>query len=95
MTDKSKQIVGELCGTPVSRQWLDDHYPIQFTDKQWDIVVDYLSEIEDPDEFDEELYYATYNIEKLEAEYDEYDKVFKGIHGKTSKEMEEENKDKD
>ena len=89
MTDKSQQIVGQLCGSPVSRQWLEDHYPVSFTDKQWDILVDYLSEIDDPSQFDEDLYYATYNIETLEAEYDEYDEVFKGIHGKTSKELEE------
>ena len=91
MTDKSKQIVGELCGSPVSRQWLEDHYPVKFTDKQWDILVDYVSEIDDPDEFDEELFYATDNIEKLEAEYEDYDEVFRSIHGKTHKELQKEN----
>ena len=90
MTDKSKQMVGEKFSEPVSRQWLEDHYPVKFTDKQWDILVDYLSEVEDEAEFEEDLYYATYNIEQLEAEYDEYDEVFSSIHGKTHKELQKE-----
>jgi hypothetical protein len=89
MTDKSQQIVGQLCGSPVSRQWIEDGYPVKFTDRQWEIFVDYLSEVDDKEQFDEDITYAIYNIETLEAEYDEYDKVFKGIHGKTSKELEE------
>ena len=91
MTDKSKQVVGEQVSTPVSRQWIEDRYPVKFTDKQWDILVDYVSEIDDPEEFDEDLAYAIYNIEKLEAEYEEYDSVFKSIHGKTHEELQKEN----
>jgi len=89
MTDKSQQMIGQQFDKPhLSRQWIEDGYPVKFTDKQWDIVVDYLSEIDNEEEFEEDLYYAIYNIETLEAEYDEYDEVFKGIHGKTSKELE-------
>jgi hypothetical protein len=90
MTDKSKQMIGQQFDKPyLSRQWIEDGFPVKFTDKQWDIVVDYLSEVEDEEEFEEDLSYAIYNIEALEAEYDEYDEVFKSIHGKTSKELEE------
>jgi hypothetical protein len=88
-TDKSKQIVGEQFSSPVSRQWIEDGYPVKFTDRQWEILVDYVSECSDEEEFDEDITYAIYNIEKIEAEYEEYDGVFKSIHGKTSREMEE------
>ena len=92
MTDKSKQMLGQQFDKPhLSRQWIEDSYPIKFTDKQWEIAVDYCSSSETEEEFEEDFLYAVYEIEKLEAEYDEYDEVFRSIHGKTHKELQKEN----
>ena len=90
MTDKSKQMLGQQFDKPhLSRQWIEDRYPVKFTDKQWEIAVDYCSGSKTEEEFEEDYLYAVYEIEQLEAEYDEYNEVFKRIHGKTSKELEE------
>jgi hypothetical protein len=81
MIDKSKQMVGLKWKDPVSRQWIEDTYPTQFTDEQWEIFVDYCEKATSEEEFDEDFTYAVYNIKELEQNLKDYHKVWLEIHG--------------
>lgn len=71
MIDKSEQFVGDNF-SKYSRKWLEETYRVQFTDRQWDILVDYCSEAIDEDEYEEDLLYAVRNIDRLEADWGDY-----------------------
>jgi hypothetical protein len=90
MTDKSEQFVGGDKFPNYSRKWIEENYKITYTDKQWKILVDYSNSANDEDEYEEDLFYATYNIETLEADHDEYVAVYEGIHGEKPKYLNEE-----
>jgi hypothetical protein len=84
MTDKSQQFVGGDKFSNYSRQWIEDSYPSvePFTDKQWEILVAYCGSSFDEDEYQADLLYAVYNINRLEADWNDYsealDRVEKG-----------------
>lgn len=82
MTDKSQQFVGGDKFTNYSRQWIENHYPERLTDKQWEILVSYCGSSSDEDEYQADLLYAIKNIDRLEADWNDYsealDKVERG-----------------
>ena len=73
MTDKSQQFVGGDKFSNYSREWLEKSYKVEITDKQWDILVDYCSGSFSEDEYQSDLLYAIKNIDRLEADYDDYE----------------------
>ena len=82
MTDKSQQFVGGDKFSNYSRDWLEKSYKVEFTDEQWDILVEYCSGSRDEDEYEADVLYAIENIDRLEADWNDYsealDKVEKG-----------------
>ena len=72
MTDKSKQFVGGTKFSNYSREWIEKSYRIELTDEQWDILVEYCSGSRDEDEYQADVLYAIENIDRIEADWNDY-----------------------
>ena len=84
MIDKSQQFVGGDKFSKYSRQWIEDHYPERLTDKQWNILVEYCGGSVDEDEYQADLLYGIKNIDRLEADWDDYSEALdKAEQGET------------
>jgi hypothetical protein len=77
MTDKATQFVGGDQFSNYSREWLEKSYGVELTNRQWEILVDYCSGSFSEDEYQSDLLYAIRNIDRLEADYLEYDEALK------------------
>ncbi len=82
MVDKSKQIIGESIGNPLSREWVEKNYPFKkLTDEQWEVLKNYTDSANDEEEWNDFFVYAFYNTEELVEKYKAYDKTWLEIHG--------------
>ena len=81
MVDKSEQFVGGDRFENYSRAWIEESYRKVLTDEQWKILVEHAHNAEDEDEYDDNLYYAIYNMEELEKNIKAYEEVWLEIHG--------------
>lgn len=85
MIDPSEQFISEKWS--LTRKTVDTEYEITLTDRQWELLVQYLGEYEDNDEAYHELHELVSDLDGLE----EFDKEYKArwfeVHGKTYDEM--------
>jgi hypothetical protein len=81
MVNKEKQFVGGDKFPNYSRTDLEESYHKEFTDEQWDILVEYANNAGDDDEYDDNLTYAIYEIEALQKNLKDYEEVWLEVHG--------------
>jgi 3-deoxy-D-arabino-heptulosonate 7-phosphate (DAHP) synthase len=55
MIDKEKQFVGGDKFPNYSRAEIEESYHKEFTDEQWEMIVDYAHNADDEDEYDEKM----------------------------------------
>jgi hypothetical protein len=85
MTDPAEQFISDKWA--LTRKTVDTEYGITLTDKQWDLLVQYLGKYEDTDEAYHELHDLVSDIDGLEAFDKQYKDKWFEIHGKTYEEM--------
>ena len=85
MTDPAEQFISDKWA--LTRKTVDTEYGITLTDKQWDLLVQYLGKYEDTDEAYHELHDLVSDIDGLEAFDKQYKDKWFEIHGKTYDEM--------
>jgi hypothetical protein len=71
MTDPAEQFISDKWA--LTRKTVDTEYEITLTDKQWELLVQYLGKYEDTDEAYHELHDLVSDIDNLEA----FDKAYK------------------
>ena len=81
MVDKEKQFVGGDKFPNYSRAEIEEAYHKEFTDEQWEMIVDYAHNADDEDEYDDNLTYAVYNTEELQKTLKAYEEVWLEVHG--------------
>jgi hypothetical protein len=81
MVNKEQQLVGGDRFENYSRAWIEESYRKELTDEQWNILVGYANNADNEDEYDDNLYYAIYNIEELQENLKTYSDVWLEVHG--------------
>jgi hypothetical protein len=85
MTNPAEQFISDKWA--LTRKTVDTEYGITLTDKQWDLLVQYLGKYEDTDEAYHELHDLVSDIDGLEAFDKQYKDKWLEVHGKTYEEM--------
>jgi hypothetical protein len=79
----------ELVGGKYSRAIIDNFCNVRklpiLNDKQWKMLIEWCED-QEPDDVSDEIDYFMDNLDSIEADFDDYDKVYFRIHGKTYEE---------
>ena len=79
MTNPAEQFISDKW--KLSRADIDEVYEAKLTDRQWELLVQYLDKYEDKPESHEELYQIMADLDGLEKFDKDYEKSWQEFHG--------------